>query len=367
LATARAEGHKVIGWIGYNVPEELIHACGMIPIRICRGGDNQLAEDGGNYFSTQNCFFLRQTVGTFAANIDPYVAQLDAVATDTTCLQLHRMSSVLSYYFKANVLQIGFPRDPTLPEGREYFAHEVKYFLERLEGIAGHSVDAEQLAASLQLYQRIHSAIRELYRHVAAGTGGLSWREVFEAAHAGFVLDREEYVVLLESWLQELGRVPEAEKAASGEQSARVILVGSNIAPGDTKLIDIIESSGAKVVGDLVWSGLATKMDLEFKQLTLDGLIEGYLDRFPHAALPKMEVETDRKLSTLLDLVRSRHAQGVIYYSLRYCDPFSFKMLSTKEYLKRAKVPLLEVQTDYGTMDLESVRNRVCAFVEMLG
>ena len=56
----------------------------------------------------------------------------------------------------------------------------------------------------------------------------------------------------------------------------------------------------------------------------------------------------------------------MIYYSLRYCDPFSFKMVCTKDYLKRLGVPLMEAQTDYGAMDTETLRTRVEAFIEML-
>jgi benzoyl-CoA reductase/2-hydroxyglutaryl-CoA dehydratase subunit BcrC/BadD/HgdB len=138
------------------------------------------------------------------------------------------------------------------------------------------------------------------------------------------------------------------------------------MAPGDTKLIDIIEKSGAEIVGDLLWTGFASFADLDVMEYSMQGLVDSYLNRLPHAGLPYLEVNSDRKLSMLLELVRQSGAQGVIYYSLRYCDPFSFKMLVTKDYLKRAGVPLMEAQTDYGTMDTETLRTRVEAFVEML-
>jgi benzoyl-CoA reductase/2-hydroxyglutaryl-CoA dehydratase subunit BcrC/BadD/HgdB len=362
LASARASGRKVIGWTGYNVPEELIYACGMIPVRISRGGSSRLAEMGANYISTQNCFFLRQCVGPFAEDVDPYIKQIDALVTDTTCLQSHRMSSLVEHYFQVNLLQLGMPKDPQRPEARRYFAHEVRFLVARLEKIAGRELDTARLAETLELYQNIREAVRELYRRVWT-TSTLSWRTVNEMVHAGYLLDRVVYLGLLQELLQESKEDP-GEKLPS--QSVRVLLAGSPMAPGDNKLIEIVEKSGAVIAGDLLWSGFAQFTDLDFKECSLQGLIDSYLDRLPHAALPFMEVVTDRKLIKLLDVVRQSGARGVIYYSLRFCDPFSFKMLVTKDYLKLAGVPLMEAQTDFGEMDIETLRTRVEAFLEML-
>ena len=73
IDTAKNNGQKVLGWIGYTMPEEIIHAMGMIPVRLGRGGDDRLVEIGSRYISTQNCVFVRASAGLFAENKDPYV------------------------------------------------------------------------------------------------------------------------------------------------------------------------------------------------------------------------------------------------------------------------------------------------------
>ncbi|HEX3048605.1 MAG TPA: 2-hydroxyacyl-CoA dehydratase family protein, partial [Bacillota bacterium] len=57
---------------------------------------------------------------------------------------------------------------------------------------------------------------------------------------------------------------------------------------------------------------------------------------------------------------------GVIYHTLRYCDPFSFKAGETKEVINQAGIPLLEIHTEYAGSDYEAIRTRVEAFVEMI-
>lgn len=364
LEQARNAGQKIVGWIGYNVPEELITACGMIPVRIGWGGDNRLAENGTNYLSTLNCSFLRHCVGLFAERKDPYIQMLDLVITDTTCTQLHRMTAILEHYFSAQVIRIGYPKDPTREESRIYFAHEMQHLQARLAELSGTAYDSQALARSVQLYLEIRKAQSELYELAARPNSMLHWREVHEVVQAGYCLDREQYRGLLHELLNE-ARLLEAESPQL-VQSARVLITGSTMVTGDTKVVGILESLGATIVGDLMWTGFADIADFECAQPSLEGLTDAYLNRFRHAALPYIEIDHDRKLTQLLELAQRWKAQGVVYISLRYCDPFSFKAQATKEFLKLAGIPMLEIQTDYSTMDGENLRTRAEAFLEML-
>jgi benzoyl-CoA reductase/2-hydroxyglutaryl-CoA dehydratase subunit BcrC/BadD/HgdB len=366
LADSRLEGKKVIGWIGYYVPEEVIHALGLIPIRIGRGGDDRLAEMGSNYISTQNCIFLRECVGLFAENKDPYVRNLDAVVVDAACLQMYRMSSIIKYYFQVNTLVLGVPRNFYLPDGRDYFQKEVGFLVERLEKIAGQKLDPEKLAASARLYDEITHAVRELYMFPSLYCQPIKWREVFEAVQAGYVLDKEKYLSLLNDLIAELKEQSESCGGVSPEKGVRIFLTGSAIHPGDTKLIDIIEASGGRVVCDNLWSGLAPYIDKKIEGTTLNDIADAYLGRVPAPALPYFDSTSDPRLKILKHLVDEREVNGVIYYTLRYCDSANFKVRNTKNALAGSDVPLLNIHTEYSGSDVGTIRTRVEAFIEML-
>jgi benzoyl-CoA reductase/2-hydroxyglutaryl-CoA dehydratase subunit BcrC/BadD/HgdB len=367
IADARHDGKKVIGWIGYYVPEEMIHALGLIPVRVGHGGDDRLAELGSNYISTQNCIFLRECVGLFAENQDPYVKSLDAVVVDAACLQMFRMSSIIKYYFKVNTLVLGVPRNYYLPEGREYFRKEVEFLAERLEKIAGHKLDPEKLAASVKLYEDIGRAVRELYKFPSLYCQRITWREVFEAVQAGYVLDKEKYLELLTELIAELKEKSASGESACVEKGTRVFLTGSAIHPGDTKLIDIIEASGGRVVCDNLWSGLAPYIDKKVEDATLGGIADAYLGRVPAPALPYYDGATDPRLKALKRLVAEHEVDGIIYYTLRYCDSANFKVRNTKNAMAEEGVPLLNIHTEYSGSDTGAIRTRVEAFIEMLG
>lgn len=207
LAEARAHDQRVVGWIGYNVPEELIYACGMIPVRLARGGDGRLAEIGANIISTQNCFFLRQCVGRLAEGSDVWMSVIDTLAVDTTCVQLYRVASLLEYRFGVKVLALNFPKDPQMDSAKHFFAADVQRIITELEALARVRLEADKLQKAIALYRETAETVRELFRHAGMPGARLRWLEVFDAVQAGFVHDRAEFLTLLREWLQEIGQV----------------------------------------------------------------------------------------------------------------------------------------------------------------
>ena len=107
-------------------------------------------------------------------------------------------------------------------------------------------------------------------------------------------------------------------------------------------------------------------LELDIKEISPAGVALGYLNRTPHAALPYLDLESDRRLKKLHELIDETKAQGVIYHTLRYCDPFTFKAKETKDILAKSGIPLLEIHTEYAGSDYEAMRTRVEAFVEMI-
>ena len=90
LARAREREAKVVGYFCSYMPEEIIHALGLIAVRLGRGGNDDLVELGGQYISTDNCVFLRQSVGLFADGKDSFASQCDHVAVAASCIQMYR-------------------------------------------------------------------------------------------------------------------------------------------------------------------------------------------------------------------------------------------------------------------------------------
>jgi len=362
----KAAGAKVVGWINYNVPEELILALDLVPVRLGRGGDDHLVEHGSRWISTKNCVYVREIVGLFAENEDPYVKATDLVAVDATCMQVFRAGEVVQHYFNKRIAILGVPRNFATPEGGEYFRHELKHFAGKLEEFAGRKLTRSALADAIGLLRGIRSGLDELYTWQAADDALIAWEEVLDVVQAGNVLDRRQYIVLLRELLSELQEKQATDEIRDKFQDVRIFISGSIIPPGDRKIIHILEDLGARIVGDDIWSGLAPQLDVDVVEPTVEAIADAYLGRVPHGALPYLDLASDRRLANLGKLLERFQAHGVVYHTLRYCDPYTFKGTETKTVLQNKGIPFLELHTEYASSDQEAIRTRAEAFVEMV-
>lgn len=364
IEEARAQGRKVVGWLNYAVPEELIYALDLIPVHLGTGGNDRLVELGSRYISVMNCVFTRQVVGAFQEGKDEYIRNADLVVIDVTCKQLFRVAELIRHYFQVNTEILGVPYNFNTTAGRDYFRREVRAFAEKLEKLAGKKLDPQKLSDTVALYDGIRSAVRELYHVQAQAAAPISWREVYEVVQAGYYLDKAEYFDLLRELLKEL-ETAEPDPAVS-PAAPRIFLSGSVIPPRDRKVLDIIEQVGGRVVADDLWSGYAPYFDTEIATRDTDGIADAYLYRHPHASLPNLDIESDRRLTDIDRLIEEFEADAVLFYTLRYCDCFTFKGNELKSVLKQRNVPFLEIHTEYAGSDYEAIHTRLEAFVESL-
>jgi len=224
----------------------------------------------------------------------------------------------------------------------------------------------EKLGAAIELYDKIRSAIRELYKFQAGSNPKIGWLDTLDAVQAGNFLDKKQFLSLLQELIAELKEKQGEPVFKNLYDDVRIFLSGSIIPPRDRKLISIIESQGGRIVGDDLWSGLLPSIQVEIKAPTVEAVADAYLGRAPHAALPYLDLASDGRLKNLKSLVAEFKAQAVIYHTLRYCDPFTFKGNETKTVLNKEGIPFLEIHTEYAGSDYEPIRTRVEAFVELL-
>lgn len=369
LTKAREQGARVVGYFCSYIPEEIIHAMGLIPLRLEYGGNEQMVDIGGRFISKNNCVFVRESIGLFAEGKDPFVKNSDMVAVATTCLQMYRFAELINYFFKVPTAILVVPRSFYLSEGYEYFRQEIAHFADCLGEFTGKKLDPQALKESIELYRNIRNIIQEIYEFQAQDAAIIGWKDVFLTIQAGFYLDRQYYLSLLQGLLSELkalGTSPLTGGDDNIDQKPRILLAGSIIPRGDNKIIDMIEQMGGRIVADDLCTGFRCVSNIDVKEPSLNGIADAYLRKVPCASLPyPVSLETDGRLAFLSHLIDFFKVEGIVYHSLRYCDPFTFKAFETKQFFKD-KAAFLEIHTEYATSDIGSIMTRVEAFMELI-
>ena len=72
------------------------------------------------------------------------------------------------------------------------------------------------------------------------------------------------------------------------------------------------------------------------------------------------------RLEHIVEMARDLMVDGVIHYGLSFCQPYAIESFKVGHALGDAKIPMLALETDYSMEDLEQLKTRVEAFLEML-
>lgn len=366
LARERQSGKRVVGYFCNYVPEELIHAAGAIPIRLGEGGAKEAEREGGEYITANSCSFAKACIGGRAGGNDPFLAGVDCIAEAPACVQMEWVLEVMEDYFGIQCLPIGLPRKFDTVEGLEYYVEELVDFRGRLERLTDRPITQESLEQSIQLYNAIRKKLKGLYGLLQADDPPISWEKVLEVVQTGFVLDRPSYLKLVEAIMEEiqesLGGVSKTEISPPGP---RLLVAGSIQAPGDRKLVDVARDLGANIVMDEVCTG-SRWFWTEVEEPTLEGLARRSLLKPPCATLPDIRVMGNVRRDHLENLIRDWRIDGVIYYTLRFCDAYGFKVEADRHWLEEKGIPLLHLNSEYSSTNQGQLRTRLEAFMELL-
>jgi benzoyl-CoA reductase/2-hydroxyglutaryl-CoA dehydratase subunit BcrC/BadD/HgdB len=133
------------------------------------------------------------------------------------------------------------------------------------------------------------------------------------------------------------------------------------------KLPAIVESTGAVIVGEESCIGARGQQRLVSDGGdTVEALVDSLVDRYLGIDCAVFTPNPTRPEHTL-DIARGAEADGVIHYALQFCSPYQIEAPLLETVVERGGVPVLKIDTDYSTEDVEQLRTRVEAFVEQIG
>ena len=77
-------------------------------------------------------------------------------------------------------------------------------------------------------------------------------------------------------------------------------------------------------------------------------------------------MDTDKRWYRIKQLIEKYKVDGVIYHVLRGCLVYDYEYLSLEKKLEELGVKVLRIETDYSEEDVEQLRIRLEAFIEVI-
>jgi len=146
----------------------------------------------------------------------------------------------------------------------------------------------------------------------------------------------------------------------------RVVISGCPMAVPNWKIPAIVESAGAVIVGEESCVGeRSTRWLTPESGHTVDDMIGLLVDRYLNIDCAVFTPNPTR-LEYVREIAKGRKADGVIHYTIQFCQPYQMETGPMLATLEKESVPTLRIDTDYSHEDVGQIGTRVEAFVERL-
>ncbi|OGO01644.1 MAG: hypothetical protein A2Y72_03110 [Chloroflexi bacterium RBG_13_53_26] len=337
------------------MPEEIIHAAGMVPIRLTGDSQEPALEEANAYMYINTCSFVRSCLDLVLRNQYHF---LDGFVSAATCDCPRRLTDVWKHYdFTPFVHIVDVPRKMT-KSAHDLYHNEVQGLKDRLEGFFDVEITDEALRQTIKVFNRTRELLKELYDLRKSDCPPITGAEVLEVLNAGFKMPREEFNGLLERLV---GEASSGQRAVKGK--FRLMINGSPL--NNPEFVKTIEDLGGLVVVDELCTGVRHWWDLVDDSPEIDpveALSRRYLNNFP---CPRM-FPPEERFNRALQLVKDYRVDGVVSEVVRYCVHCAHDQPLLRRRLEIQGVPVLELSIEYGASGTGQIMTRVQAFLEML-
>jgi benzoyl-CoA reductase subunit C len=356
---AAAPGRKAIGYMPVYVPQELIHAAGMLPVGIMGGGDQIEVIQGDAYYQSYICRIPRSTI---ELGLTGRLDCLDGMLFPSICDVIRNLSGMWQMLFKDKYVRyVDVPQNYQDEVGGVFYQQEMQHIRDDLGKMRGSPVTDAELNASIRVYNANRQVIRDLYAYRAAKPWQAPTSEVYLVLRAGLVLPVEQHTQLVRDYLAAAELVTRPKR-----DNARVVINGSFCEQPPLALIKSIEMSGCYVVDDDLVLGSRWLLDeVPADGKPLEELSKAFLHRSASTAA-KYDATREEKGVFLMKQVKTRGAEGVIFAAPSFCDPALLERPMLQDVLSKHGIPHTAFKYAENTGQMAPVREQAGTFADSI-
>jgi len=360
LVKWKNKGRSVMGYTCTFIPEEIMHAAGLLPYRI-RGIGTTSLSIGDSYFGPVNCSFPKCMLQLAGINAYKF---LDGAIISNGCDSMRRLEEcwrkagddypgILPGYYEF----FSVPHK-AVDYSIDFFTEELQDMIATIENHFGKKIEESDLRKSIRLYNTGRKLLKNLdelrYRCNTPITG----EDALSILIAGHAIPREDFNRILKKILAALEKAPHLT-----ERKKPIMLIGS--ASDDLDFIRVIEEAGAVVVADTVCFGSRLHASLvDETDEPVHALASHYLS---NSICPRMLGNYKDRRSYIRDIVKKADVDGLILQNIRFCDLHGSENGVLERDFEAEGIPCMRLEREYGPLvETGRIRMRVDAFMERI-
>lgn len=349
----------IVGYLPVYVPREIIHALNALPVGIMGAGDRKQIIKGDAYYQSYICHFPR---GVIEMALDTNLNEFDGFLFPAICDCVRNLSGMFKLA-KRGKFQRYFDYaqnfDPFV--GGDFYRQEMEKIIADISAINGAKYDKDKLNASIRLYNKNRELIEKIYDIRQEFPWRLSAVDTYHLLRAGITIPVEEHNKILESVVEEI-----SIERGEPMDNIRVVISGSFCEQPPIGLIKSVELAGCYIVDDDFMLGsrwIIGKID-DSSDDPLNALTEAYLNQGQFASF-YYDVENP-KGKRLVEQVRKRNADGVVFSAASFCDPALLDRPQMQKECDNANIPHINFQYHENTGQFKVIKEQAGTFSDSI-
>ena len=356
---AAVPGRKVIGYMPVYVPREIVHAAGMLPLGILGGGADMEVIHGDAFYQSYICRIPRSTI---EMAINGKLDFVDGMMFPSICDVIRNLSGIWKLLFKDKYVRyFDAPQNFREGVGGVFYANEMRELRDGLAKLGGREVSDDDMRRSIAVYNENRRWVNRVYDFRSDFPWKAPSAEVYLLMRAGMVLPPEEHTLLMREYLA-------AAEAANRpmRDNCRVVLTGAFCEQPPLSLIKSLEMSGCYIVDDdLMLISRWLLEDVPTEGDPIENLSRAFLLHSAETAA-KYEPDVARKGSYLIDSVRKRKADGVIFAAPSFCDPALLDKPMIISRIEPLGIPYIHIQYAENSSQMQPIREQSGTFADSI-
>lgn len=356
---AKSKYRLLVGYLPIYVPREIIHAANGMAVGIMGVGDRKQIIKGDAYYQSYICHLPR---GIIEMALDTNLDNFDGFLFPSICDCVRNLSGMFKLAKRGKFTRyFDYPQNFEKHIGGTFYRELLQTVIDDMFKLNDMKITTQHLNDSIKLYNINRSLIEQIYNIRQDFPWRLSAVDVYHIIRAGMVINVEKHNEMLRE-------IVDLINEDFGEQmdNIRVVISGSFCEQPPIGMIKSIEMAGCYIVDDDFMLGSrwihgdidATSHD------PMNSLVDAFLTQSgPSSAIYDVG---NPKSAKLVQQVRDRNADGVIFCAASFCDPALLDRPTLQKACDEAGIAHINFQFHENTGQFKVIKEQAGTFSDSI-
>jgi benzoyl-CoA reductase/2-hydroxyglutaryl-CoA dehydratase subunit BcrC/BadD/HgdB len=358
----KEKGNNLIGIFCTYTPVEVLMASNSIVASVCAVSEEPIP-DAEKVLPRNLCPLIKSSYGHAMTDTCPYIYFSDLLIGETTCDGKKKMYEELSALKPMHVMHL-----PNTQKGENSFRlwkDEIKLLKEEVEKSLNVKITEEDIKRAIIDKNEERRLLKEFYELAKLNPSPLTGMQLHNVSYqSGFKFDRDELKKDLRNVIDSTLETYKKGEGPDNKNKPRILVTGSPLGGVSEKVINTLEESGASVVVLEVCGGIRAN-DMLVDE-SIEDVYEALAQKYLSIGCSCM-MNNENRFKLIDRLIDEYQVDGVVDVVLQACHTFNVESYKMKEFVTKQKnKSFMMIETDYSKSDIEQLRTRFEAFVEMI-